>query len=286
MPRVTQLAIVSASLFAGTPAFAAGVEPAAQKVFSIGALPVTNSIVTSWVVAIALVVIIRLAIKRPKLIPTHSQAIVETVVQGILDLTSPIVGKRASKAVFPLLIGLFTFILIQNWSGLFPGVGTVFMRSHENGEWMELVRPSNSDLNGPLALSAISFFAWLYFVLRYAGPAFIIKDLFGNKADKKETPLYIYYPLYIIFFAAGLIEIISIMVRPFSLTFRLYGNIFGGENLMSAMSGIMKWGLPIPFYFMEMMTGLIQAFIFTVLVTVYIGLMTNHGDGHEEETHH
>ncbi|HEY1791990.1 MAG TPA: F0F1 ATP synthase subunit A [Opitutaceae bacterium] len=285
MARVTKLAIASASLFAGTRAFAEGVEPAARQIFSIGPLPVTNSIVTSWVVAVALIIVIRLAIKRPKLIPTKSQAVVEATVQGILDLTSPIVGKKVAKPVFPLLIGLFTFILIQNWSGLFPGVGTVYMRSHQTGEWMEFVRPSNADLNGPLALSMISFVAWLYFILRYAGPAFIIRDLFGNKADKKDTPLYIYYPLYLIFFAAGIIEIVSIMFRPVSLSFRLYGNMFGGENLMHSMSSIMKWGLPVPFYFMEMMTGLIQAFIFTVLVTVYIGLMTNHGDGHEEAHH-
>jgi F-type H+-transporting ATPase subunit a len=285
MPRVTKLLLAFSSLFAGVPAFAAeGVEPSAKALFRIGPLPVTNSMLTSWVVAVALILAIRLAIRRPKLVPTRAQAAVESMVQGILDLTVPIVGSKVAKQTFPLLIALFTFILIQNWSGLFPGVGTVFMRDHATGEWMEFVRPGNADLNGPLALSIVSFVAWLYFILRYAGPAFIIKDLFGNKADKKDTPFYIFYPLYLIFFAAGVIEVVSIMFRPVSLSFRLFGNMFGGENLMHAMSGIEKWGLPIPFYFMELLTGLIQAFIFTVLVTVYIGLMTNHGDGHDEES--
>jgi F-type H+-transporting ATPase subunit a len=270
---------------AAVPAFAGdsgGVEASATALFKIGPLPVTNSIVTSWMVAAALVIAVRLAIGSRRLIPGRAQAVVESLVQSIVDLTAPILGSKAAKPALPLLIALFTFILIQNWSGLFPGVGTIFMIDHRTGNWMELIRPGNADLNGPLALSVISFVAWLYFILRYAGPSFIIKDLFGNKADKKDTPLYIYYPLYLIFFAAGVIEVVSIMFRPVSLSFRLFGNMFGGENLMHAMSGIEKWGLPIPFYFMELLTGLIQAFIFTVLVTVYIGLMTNHGDGHDE----
>jgi len=258
-------------------------ETSAQALFKIGSLPVTNSMVTSWVVALVLIIAVRLAIGRPRLIPRRPQAVVENLVQGLIDLTSPIVGPKVAKPVFPLLIALFTFILIQNWSGLFPGVGTIFMIDHKSGEWMELIRPGNADLNGPLALSVVSFVAWLYFIFRYAGPAFVIRDLFGNKADKSDTPLYIYYPLYLIFFAAGVIETVSIMFRPVSLSFRLYGNMFGGENLMHAMSGIQKWGLPVPFYFMEILTGLIQAFIFTLLVTVYIGLMTNHGDGHDDE---
>lgn len=287
MSRVKKLALIFLSLVATLPAFAAessGVSSAAEALFHLGPyLPVTNSMVTSWIVAVVLIIAIRLAIKRRQLIPSHPQAVIESMVQSILDLISPIVGPKVVKPAFPLLIALFTFILIQNWSGLFPGVGTIYMTDHATGEWTELIRPGNADLNGPLSLSAVSFIAWLYFILRYAGPAFVLRDLFGNKADKNDTPLFIYYPLYLIFFAAGLIEVVSIMFRPVSLSFRLFGNMFGGENLMHAMSAIAKWGLPIPFYFMELLTGLIQAFIFTVLVTVYIGLLTNHGDEHEDK---
>jgi F-type H+-transporting ATPase subunit a len=111
----------------------------------------------------------------------------------------------------------------------------------------------------------------------------VLKDIFGNKADKKETPAIIYYPLFVIFFAAGLIELISIGFRPVSLSFRLFGNIFGGENLMHSMSGIQKWGLPAPFYFLELLIGFVQAFVFTLLVSVYIGLICNHGDEHDDE---
>jgi F-type H+-transporting ATPase subunit a len=106
----------------------------------------------------------------------------------------------------------------------------------------------------------------------------VFKDIFGNKADKTEIPAYIYYPLFVVFFAVGVIEVISILFRPVSLSFRLFGNVFGGENLLHAMSGIQKWGLPIPFYFLELLIGFVQALVFTLLVSVYIGLICNHGD--------
>ena len=285
MSRVTKLAAILA-LSKGLPAFAAegsGLETHAQALFNIGPLPVTNSMVTSWFVALVLIVAIRLAIRRPKLIPSRSQAVVENLVQWMLDLTGPIVGPKVAKPTFPLLIALFTFILIQNWSGLFPGVGTIYMVDHKSGDWMELIRPGNADMNATLALSIVAFCGWFYFIMRYAGPLFVLKDIFGNKADKKETPAIIYYPLFVIFFAAGIIEVISIGFRPVSLSFRLFGNIFGGENLMHAMSGIQKWGLPAPFYFLELLIGFVQAFVFTLLVSVYIGLICNHGDEHHDD---
>jgi F-type H+-transporting ATPase subunit a len=237
--------------------------------------------VTSWVVALALIIAIRLAIGRRQLIPTRAQAVVENLVQSILDLTSPIVGSKVAKPAFPLLIALFTFILIQNWSGLVPGVGTIYMRDHTTGDWMELIRPGNADLNSTGALAVVAIACWFYFIMRYAGPVFVLKDIFGNKADKKEVPAVIYYPLFVIFFLVGIIEVISIVFRPISLSLRLFGNVFGGESLMHAMSGMQKWGLPAPFYFLELLIGFVQAFVFTLLVSVYIGLICNHGDEHE-----
>jgi F-type H+-transporting ATPase subunit a len=286
MHRVTKLALILASLSTGVPAFAAegsGVETAAMPLFKVGPLPVTNSMVTSWVVALVLIVVIRLAIRRPKLIPTRAQAIVEDMVQGILDLTSPIVGSKVAMPTFPLLISLFTFILIQNWSGLFPGVGTIYMTDHKTGDWMELIRPGNADLNGTLALAAVAIAGWFYFIMRYAGPVAVLKDIFGNKADRREVPAVIYYPLFVIFFLVGIIEVVSIAFRPISLSLRLFGNVFGGESLMHAMSGMQKWGLPAPFYLLELLIGFVQAFVFTLLVSVYIGLICNHGDDHHEE---
>ena len=263
-------------------------ETAASALFKIGPLPVTNSMVTSWVVAAALIIAIRLAVRRPKLIPTRAQSVVEDVVQGILNLILPIVGSKVAKAAFPLLIGLFTFILIENWSGLFPGVGTIYMADKATGGWKELIRPGNADLNSTLALALVAIACWFYYIMRYAGPVFVLKDLFGNKADKNEVPAFLYYPLFVIFFLVGIIEVISILFRPISLSLRLFGNVFGGESLMHAMSGMEKWILPAPFYILELLIGLVQAFVFTLLVSVYIGLICNHGDAHEgqEDTAH
>jgi len=288
MSRVTKLASLFPALVTVPSVFAAehtGVSTSAEALFHLGPLPVTNSMVTSWVVALVLIIAIRLAIKRPQLIPTRSQAIVENMVQSILDLTTPIVGPKVAKPTFPLLIGIFTFILIQNWSGLFPGVGTIYMVDHETGGWMELIRPANADLNGTGAIAVVAILCWFYFIMRYAGPVFVLKDIFGNKADQKEVPAVIYYPLFIIFFLVGIIEIISIAFRPISLSLRLFGNVFGGESLMHAMSGMQKWGLPAPFYLLELLIGFVQAFVFTLLVSVYIGLICNHGDDHHEHGH-
>jgi F-type H+-transporting ATPase subunit a len=289
MLRVKPLALMALAFAPGATAFAdatEAVEKKAQGMFPGSPIPVTNSMVTSWIVALVIIAAIRLAVGRPKLRPSRGQVVVETLVQGVLDLTAPIVGPKVAKATFPLLIGLFTFILIQNWSGLFPGVGTVMMRDHATGEWLEFVRPGNADLNMTFALAIVAFIAWLYFIIRYAGFRAIFQDLFGNKAERSEVPFVLYLFLYVIFFAVGIIEVISIIFRPISLSFRLFGNVFGGENLMHSMSAISRWGLPIPFYFLEVLIGLVQALVFTLLVSVYIGLICNHGDGHAEDHGH
>ncbi len=275
MSRVSKPFYLLAFLSSALASFGAeshGVAPSAEAFFHIGPLPVTNSMVSSWVVAAVLIVVIRFAIGKNSLVPSRGQAVVENLVQGVLDLTGPIVGGRVARQTFPLLVGLFTFILIQNWSGLFPGVGTIYYQG------VEFVRPGNADMNETVALALVSFVGWLYFIFRYAGAKVILHDIFGNKANKKDIPAVIYYFLFVVFFAVGLIEIVSIIFRPVSLSFRLFGNVFGGENLLHAMSGLSRWGLPIPFYFLELLIGFVQALVFTLLVSVYIGLICNHDD--------
>jgi F-type H+-transporting ATPase subunit a len=256
----------------------------AEKLFSVGPLPVSNSMITSWVVAALLIIAVRLIVKTPKLIPSRGQAVIESILEGIMDLVGPIVGPKAIKAAFPLLMAFFTYILIQNWSGLVPGVGTIQIL--HQGEWHGIIRPGNADMNGTVALALVSFFAWLYLIFRFAGPKAVFLDLFGNKADKRDVHAAIYYPLFVIFFLVGLLEIISIIFRPVSLSFRLFGNVFGGENLLHSMSAICQWLLPVPFYGMELMVGFVQAFVFTLLVAVYVGLICNHGDDHGHDDAH
>ena len=256
------------------------VSPYAYQLTEILGLPITNAMITSWIFSLIIILIFRYYASKPKLIPTLGQAVIENMVTGVREIVAPIIGQEMVKPAFPLLMGLFTFILIQNWTGLLPGVG-IFGFYNENGHLDYWFRPGNADLNMTIALALVAFFSWLYLILKYAGPKVIAFDLFGNKADKNEVPGIIYYTLFIIFFGVGLIEIISILFRPVSLSFRLFGNMFGGENLLTSMTGLVGYIVPIPFYFLEILIGLVQALVFTLLVAVYIGLICNHeGEEH------
>ena len=274
------------SLFA--PAFALasaeGVNPKATDLFEIGGIPVSNSILTTWILTALIIIAIRVLVGTPKIVPSKGQALVENMASGLRDALEPIVGKSMIGKVFPTLCGFFVFILLMNWSGLLPGVGTI--KYGEPGHWLDAIRPATSDLNTTLALSVISFVAWTYFVLRYAGFKVLIFDLFGNKADKKELSFPMWIMLSFIFLGVGGIEVVSIAFRLISLSFRLYGNVYGGENLIHALGGIAPYAIPAVAGLLEVLVGLIQAFVFTLLSAVYIGLICNHEGGHDEEHAH
>jgi F-type H+-transporting ATPase subunit a len=265
-----------------------GVKVVAEEVFKVGNLPVTNSMITSWVISLLLIIAIKIIVGKPKLVPSKGQLIVESVIAGIRGIIEPIVGKKVFFPAFWLLSGLFFFILIQNWSGLLPGVGTIGYGHLADDHFVvqkPLIRPGNADLNMTLALALVANLFWIYFIVKFAGIKAIIKDWFGNKAEKSEVSSLIFGFLGIIFIAVGFIEVISILFRPVSLTFRLFGNVFGGESLLHSMFYLvpqLKWILPVPFYFMEVLIGLVQALVFMLLISVYIGLICNHG----EEDHH
>ncbi len=148
------------------------------------------------------------------------------------------------------------------------------------------IRPFTADFNSTIALALVSFGAYLIIIFKFAGPKLILWDLFGNKAEKSETPGWLYPVLSLVFLVVGCIEVFSIFIRPFTLSVRLFGNVFGGENLLHGT------GFIFVFYFMELLVGLIQAIVFTLLTSVYIGLICNHGDdhdhtdGHAAEAHH
>jgi len=261
-----------------------GVKQSATDLFTLGGFPVSNSILTTWIIAALIIIGVRLAVGTPKLIPGKGQGVVEGMAQGLRDALEPIVGKKMIGKTFPLLCGFFVFILLMNWSGLLPGVGTI--KYHTAAGWQDAIRPANSDLNTTFALSVVSFVAWTYFVLRYAGIKVLVFDLFGNKADKKEVGLLMWVLLVPIFFAVGGIEVVSILFRLISLSFRLFGNVFGGENLIHALGGIAPYVIPAVAGLLEVLVGLIQAFVFTLLSAVYIGLICNHEGGHDDEHAH
>ncbi len=265
-----------------------GVAPTAAKLYDFGnGWAITTSMATGWTVSAVLIALILFAVRKPKVLPTKSQAVFESLLEGLRDLFEPIVGKKAFPATFPLLVTFFIFILIQNWMGLLPGVGTIGWGHNVDGNFhitAPWIRPFTADFNSTIALALVSFGAYLIIIFKYAGPKLILWDLFGNKADKKETPGWLYPFLTLVFLLVGCIEVFSIVIRPFTLSVRLFGNVFGGENLLHGT------GFIFIFYFMELLVGLIQATVFTLLTSVYIGLLCNHGDDHEEghaaEAHH
>lgn len=283
MSRVLKLVSLSILLLAGQTVSASegGVSPAASKLYDFGGgWAITNSMVTGWLFSAAMIGLILWLIGKPSILPSKGQAVVESLVSGLRDLLEPIIGKKAFSFAFPLLLTFFIFILMQHWMGLLPGVGTMGMGHEVNGEFhltTALIRPVMADFNATIALAAISFGAWLIIIFKFAGPKVIWQDIFGNKADKKETPIFLYYILSGVFLVVGVIEIMSISIRPFTLSVRLFGNIFGGESLLHGT------GYFFVFYFMELLVGLIQALVFTLLSSVYIGLICNHGDGHDHE---
>ena len=282
MSRVTKLSFLPLLIATATSALAAsdgsGVSPRAAPLFGDF---ITNSILTGWVFSAIVVVLIIRMVGKPSIVPTKGQALMEALISGLRDLFEPIVGKKAFPASFPILVTLFIFILLNNWMGLLPGVGTIGW-GHTDAEGQfhlssPLIRPFTSDFNGTIALAILSFGAWAILVFRFAGLKFLLVDLFGNKAEKKETPGWLYPILTLVFLIVGSIEVFSILIRPFTLSVRLFGNVYGGENLLHGTSFFFV------FYFMELLVGLIQAVVFTLLTSVYIGLICNHGDDHEHE---
>lgn len=289
MSRVTQLLSFSTLFLLGSSfASAEGVAPSAAKLVDFGnGWAITNSMITGWTISLLLVLLVLWLIGKPSVVPSKGQAVIESLMEALRGILEPIIGKKAFPAAFPILVTFFIFILFHNWMGLLPGVGTVGHgvvdaegHFHLTQPW---IRPHNADFNGTIALALISFGAWAIIVLKYAGLKTIVWDLFGNKAEKKETPGWLYPVLSLVFLVVGLIEVFSIMIRPFTLSVRLFGNVFGGENLLHGTSFI-----PV-FYFMELLVGVIQAFVFTLLTAVYIGLLANHEGGdhaHDDEHGH
>ncbi len=265
------------------------VAPYAYEIFTIPVfdgfeLTVTNSMIMLWLVCLFIVLMVRLAVRKAEMVPGRGQSIVEMIVEGVEGLIEPIVGKKLTRPTFWLLASCFLVILINNWSGLLPGVGTIGIQTtYADGKehldyWF---RPANADVNTTLALAIIAQSAWLFYVLKFAGLKTLLMDLFGNKADIKDVGKGVFYMLTPIFAFVGIIEVVSIAFRTVSLPFRLFGNIFGGENLLVNMMGLtgvdwLGWILGVPFYFLELLVGLIQALVFTILVAVYIGLICNH----------
>lgn len=250
----------------------------AEPVFQIGNFPVTNSLITSWV-AVFFIILLSLVIRqKTKKIPSAFQSFVEVVVEGALNMMDLVTNDRAkSKKVFPIVFSIFVFILINNWLGLVPGIGSVSFNGHH------IFRGGTADLNTTLALAlfaviaanifgVLSVGAWNYFN-KFINLKVLIEI---PKKIIKEPTIILVNP---IMFFVGLIEIISEVAKIASLSFRLFGNVFAGEVLLASIAAMVAWGVPLPFMFLELIVGVIQALIFAILTLVYFTIASTSHEG-------
>jgi F-type H+-transporting ATPase subunit a len=244
--------------------------------------PITNSMVVTWIAALGLILFARLATRNMAQVPGGAQNFLEWLVEGLYGLLESIIGRHLVQRTFWFFATIFIFILAANWFGLIPGVGTIgwgHQTSHGFSIDEPLFRGANADLNMTLAMALVFFACWIVWAFQEVGVRGILKELF---APKGETTGALRVLMILVFFAAGCLEIVSILFRPVSLSFRLYGNIYAGENMLEAMATIVPglgWLLPIPFYFMELLVGLVQAMVFMLLTAVFTLLICQH---HEE----
>jgi F-type H+-transporting ATPase subunit a len=245
--------------------------------------PISNSMVVTWIVAAGLIILARVATRDMKRVPDGVQNFLEWLIEGLYGFLEGVIGPHLIKRTFWFFATIFIFILAANWVGLIPGIGTIGW-GHKTADGFKidepLLRGANADLNLTLAM-ALSFFAlWIVWALQEVGPGGFLKELF---APKGETTGVLKILMVVVFFAVGCLEVVSILFRPVSLSFRLYGNVFAGESMLDAMSKLVPgfgWLLPIPFYFLELLVGLVQALVFTLLTAVFTLLICQH----EEET--
>lgn len=272
-----------------------GLPSAAVSLFTVFGLPVTNSMLVTWIVAVGLIVFAQLAMRNVRDVPGGAQNFWEWIVESLYEFLESIVGHDLVKKTFWFFATIFIFILFTNWFGLIPGVGTVGwgeQTSHGFEVSRPLLRGGNADLNMTFAMAAIFTVLWLVWALRSNGIVGFVLHIFGPKGDNSG---FIKYLMIVVFFAVGFLEVISIGFRPISLSFRLYGNIFAGENLLEALSNTVQhpaWAkavfsalLPVPFYFLELLVGLVQAFVFMLLTTVFTALICAHDEEQAKEHH-
>ncbi|WP_395752164.1 F0F1 ATP synthase subunit A [Prosthecobacter sp.] len=260
---------------------------------------ITNSTLVALCVLGLVLWFARKATKNMTLVPHKAQNTFEFVIEFLYGQVEGIVGAKQARLAFPLLGTLFIYILVSNWFGLLPGVGTIgwgestgplsIKAAHD-----PLLRPPTADLNATIGLSISAFLVWLFLTIKEVGVWGFVVHTFGPKGGLKGI---MGIAVAAVFLFVGVIEIVSIIIRPVTLSIRLFGNIFAGENVLHTMSDLLAGqgpvmsflgsvALPLPFYFMELLVGLLQAIVFTLLCSVYIQLSTTHDDHGHEDGHH
>jgi F-type H+-transporting ATPase subunit a len=238
----------------------------AEDVFHIGNFPVTNATLLAFIVLVIITILSITLRKKLAMIPGMLQNVAEVMLEGALDIMDTVLGNRkTSEKYLPIVFTIFLFVLFSNWMGLVPGVSSITIN---NGEGVvPLLRSPASDLNFTLALALI---------------AVTMVNAFGVAAMgiKERASVFFNFHNPLKFFV-GILELISEFARIISFTFRLFGNVFAGEVLLAIMALLVPYVIPLPFMFLEIFVGFIQAFIFGMLTLVFVSLAVTPHEGEE-----
>jgi F-type H+-transporting ATPase subunit a len=244
---------------------------AAEKILHFGPIAINNSLLTGVIGSLFIVLLFWLAARQIKLHPTGKLSqIVESLIEALLGMIEDVTHDRAKAQRFlPLLVTLFVFILVNNWLGLLPGVGSITIHTPEGT--FPLFRGANADLNTTLALAIISVVMTHAYAIRELG-------LFSHlKKYLSWNPIFLF---------VGVLELVADFSKMISFAFRLFGNIFAGEVLLLVISLLAPLVGPLPFFGLELFVGLVQALVFTMLTLVFLQIATSHhGDHAEHDTH-
>ncbi len=218
--------------------------------------PVTNTLFTSWIVMSVITIITIILAYSIKTIPGTLQSLFEIIIDTGYSTVEGLAESK-SKVFFPFVMTFFFYILFSNLLGLFPGFGTITFKG------APLLRSMNSDLNMTLGLALFSAFMTHFFAIRYLGFVDYLKK---------------WFTLNPIFLFVGILELIGEITKIVSLSFRLFGNIFAGEVVLSTVSSIFAFIVPLPFYFLEIIVGFVQAAVFMMLTLVFMVILSEkHG---------
>ncbi len=244
-------------------------------------LPISNSIIMVWIAVAVIVLFCKMATKKMALVPAGLQNFAEWAIESLYDFLTGLMGKHLAQRTFWFFGSIFFFILVSNYLGLIPFVGTLTYGG------TPILRGANADINMTAAMAASFALLWFYWALTENNLKGFLAHIFAPKGSFKGLMLVMMIP---IFLFVGVLEMVSIAIRPVALTFRLFGNIYGGEQTMESLMALipksfqifLSWLPALPFYFMELLVGFVQALVFTLLCAIFLKLICDHG----EEEHH
>jgi len=238
---------------------------AAEKIFDIFGFPITNTLLMGWIVVLFLCFLSFWVYRKIAMIPTLAQNILEFALEKILGLTESVFGTREqAEKYFPIIATIFLFVLLSNWFGIFPGIGSIGIREIKDGHelFVPLFRSAASDLNFTLAL-AIS----AVILINLAGITAIGIKGYISKFFSFKGPVE---------FFVGILELISEIAKMISFAFRLFGNVFAGEVLLVITGFLVPFFIPVPFLMLEIFVGFVQALVFAMLTMVFISIAIAH----------